>query len=73
MVVNKLEGVYDAKCFLSLTIHDYFLQSITFKGGACDYLVSIKSFDITDKLVQSPKFQRVIYKKPDFQNNVQRT
>ena len=62
LVVNKLG--YDAKCFISISVQDYFLQNLTYKLKDSESLVSIKAFDITDKLVQSPKFQRMIYKKP---------
>ncbi len=51
LVVNKLEGVYDAKCFMSFITQDYYFQSVSYNDLNSDYFSSIKNFEITDKLV----------------------
>jgi len=50
---------------MSLDIEDVFFQSVSYKGNMdSQFLYSIRNFKIIDRLVQSNKFQKVIYKKP---------
>lgn len=55
-VVNKQDSAYNAKSFMSLVVQDFFYQSIVFRNSNTSQLFSIKSFEIYDKLLQSPKF-----------------
>ena len=50
-IVNKQGFVYDAKCFMSIAVGDLFFQSVVRKNSFSEKFVSIKNFDIVDKLV----------------------
>lgn len=50
-IVNKQGFVYDAKCFMSIAVGDLFYQSVVRKNSFSEKFVSIKNFDIVDKLV----------------------
>ena len=49
---------------MSTAIKDVFYQYVDYKGGNSQKLFSLRSFDVIDKLVQSPRFQQTIYKGP---------
>lgn len=51
LVVNKLHGAYNAKCFMSTAIQDLFYQKVDYKDGNYQQLFSLRSFDVIDKLV----------------------
>ena len=56
--------MYNAKCFMSMAIEEAFYQAVSFTDGNDQQFFSLRYFEIMDKLVQSPKFQRAIYKGP---------
>ena len=49
---------------MSVVVQDIFLQKLEYKDTSRQQLFSLRSFDVIDKLVMSPKFQRTIFKGP---------
>ena len=49
---------------MSTALQDIFYQRLLYKDGNEQQLFSLRSLDVIDKLVQSPKFQRAVFKGP---------
>lgn len=66
-VVNKSMHQYGSKQFMMVVVQDLFVQNLTAHDNQSSLLISVKNFEIVDKLLNQQKFSRLIQKKEQIQ------
>lgn len=62
-VVNKSMHQYGSKQFMMVVVQDLFVQNLMARDNQSSLLISVKNFEIVDKLLNQQKFSRLIQKK----------
>ena len=62
-VVNKSMHQYGSKQFMMVVVQDLFVQNLMAHDNQSSLLISVKNFEIVDKLLNQQKFSRLIQKK----------